>query len=59
MINGMNLVAGKWEHNKNAELFQTVNPKTNKPLPVEFQQATTDQINSAVAALSESFVFGT
>lgn len=57
MINGMNLVAGKWEHNKNAELFQTVNPKTNKPLPVEFQQAATDQINSAVAALSESFEF--
>jgi len=55
MINGKNLVAGKWEHNSNAERFQTVNPKTGESLAIHFQEATTDQISASLNAASECF----
>jgi NADP-dependent aldehyde dehydrogenase len=57
MISGKNLIEGKWEHNSNAEQFQTVNPKTNESLSVAYQQASNDQIDLAVNAASESFDF--
>jgi NADP-dependent aldehyde dehydrogenase len=57
MISGMTLVAGKWEDNSNAEIFQTRNPNTDLLLPEEFQQSTTDQVNRSVSAASDSFEF--
>ena len=48
MISGKNLIEGKWEHNSNAEQFQTVNPETNEPLSVAYQQASTYQIDLAI-----------
>lgn len=57
MISGKNLVAGKWEHNSNAKKFQTVNPKTDKSLGIDFQEATNDQISTSLNEASKSFEF--
>ena len=55
MINGKNLVAGNWESQSDSIKFQTINPKTQDALEVDFQQATSDQISRALEAASESF----
>ena len=55
MINGKNLVAGNWESQSDSIKFQTINPKTQEALEVDFQQATSDQISRALEAASESF----
>ena len=55
MINGKNLVAGNWESQTDSIKFQTINPKTQEALEVDFQQATSDQISRALEAASESF----
>lgn len=55
MINGKNLVAGNWESQSDSIKFQTINPKTQEALAIDFQQATSDQISRALEAASESF----
>jgi len=55
MITGKNLIAGSWEQTVQSSIFHTVNPKTNQALPTAFQEATSDQIDTAVAAAEVSF----
>jgi len=55
MISGKNLVAGKWLHSQDAKRFKTVDPILDKPLPYDFQEATSHQISAALEAASKSF----
>ena len=55
MIKVENLVAGVWQTNPKAKTFQTVNPKTNKSISNEFEEANKDQIDQAVKKASLSF----
>jgi len=48
MIKTQNLVAGVWQNNPQATPFQTVNPKTDKPLKTVFQEATNAQVEESV-----------
>ena len=47
-MTGKNLIAGRWESTEHPVTFQTVDPKSNNPLPTVFQEATQSQIESAV-----------
>lgn len=55
MINAQNLVAGEWQDNSKASTFRTLNPITNKPLPTEFQEASTSQIQAALVKAATVF----
>tara|TARA_Y100000996_G_scaffold396478_1_gene362604 strand:- start:376 stop:1914 length:1539 start_codon:yes stop_codon:yes gene_type:complete len=55
MIKTQNLVAGDWQDNSKAQTFQTVNPKTKKPLPYLFQETNKEQINIALNKASAIF----
>ena len=55
MIKVENLVAGVWQTNPKAKTFQTVNPKTNKSISNEFEEANKDQIDQAVKKASSVF----
>ena len=48
MIRTQNLVAGVWQDNPQATPFQTVNPKSDKPLKTIFQEATNAQVEESV-----------
>ena len=48
MIKTQNLVAGVWQNNPQATPFQTVNPKSDKPLKTIFQEATNAQVEESV-----------
>ena len=52
MIKAQNLVAGQWQDNLKASTFYTLNPITNKPLPTQFQEASSSQIHDALIKAS-------
>ena len=52
MIKAQNLVAGQWQDNLKASTFHTLNPITNKPLPTQFQEASSSQIHDALIKAS-------
>jgi alpha-ketoglutaric semialdehyde dehydrogenase len=55
MISGNNLVAGRWESEKHSKKFHTTNATTLDPLPIDFEEATTNQISRALESATESF----
>ena len=52
MIKAQNLVAGQWQDNLKAPTFCTLNPITNKPLPTQFQEASSSQIHDTLIKAS-------
>ncbi len=57
MIKAQNLVAGDWQDNPKSSTYQTVNPKTNKPLPTHFQEASSSQIQYALNKATAVFEY--
>src|SRR6056300_226120 len=55
MIKAQNLLAGAWEDNPKATTFQSVNPKTKKPLKIHFQEASDTQVDEAVTQAATIF----
>ena len=55
MIKTQNLLAGVWEDNPKATTFQSVNPKTKKPLKIHFQEASDTQVDEAVTQAATIF----
>lgn len=55
MIRPQNLVAGIWQEVSGTAVFQTVNPRTNTPLPTLFQEASSAQIDEAVQKAAAVF----
>ena len=56
MIKTQNLLAGVWEDNPKATTFQSVNPKTKKPLKIHFQEASDTQVDEAVTQAATIFL---
>ena len=57
MIKAQNLVAGDWQDNPESSTFQTINPKTNKPLPTHFQETNSSQIQDALNKATAVFEY--